>query len=98
MIHTVNEYEFRNKFANSDTCKDNFTDDALIALFGYLEQLEEDLGEQFEFNMLALCWEWSEYENLEELQQNYQDIKTLEDLQEKTEVIEFKGGMLIRSF
>ena len=98
MINTVNEYEFRNRFANSDTCKDNFTDDALIALFGYLEQQEEDLGEQFEFDMLALCWEWAEYENLEELQQNYQDIKTLEDLQEKTEVIEFKGGMLIRSF
>ena len=98
MIHTVNEYEFRDRFANSDTYKDNFTYDALTALFAYLEEYEEESGTQTEFDMVALCCEWSEYKNLEELQQDYQDIKTLEDLQEKTKIIEFKGGILIRSF
>jgi len=98
MIHTVNEYEFRNKFANSDAYKDNFTYDALTALFEYLEEYEEESGTQTEFDMVALCCEWSEYENLEELQQDYQDIKTLEELQEKTEVIEFDGGLLVREY
>ena len=98
MIHTVNEFEFRDRFANSDTYKNNFTYDALTALFEYLEEYEDSTGEQLEFDMVSLCCEWSEYENLEELQEDYQDIKTLEDLKEKTEVIEFDGGLLVREY
>ena len=98
MIKTINEYEFVNEFQNSDTYKDNFTYDALTALFDYLEEYEDSIGEKIEFDMVALCCEWSEYKNLEELQKDYTDVKTPEELKEKTQVIEFEGGLLVREF
>ena len=98
MIKTISEYEFVHEFQNSDTYKNNFTRLALFALFEYLEDGEEEFGIQLEFDMVALCCEWSEYRDFSELQKDYTDVKTPEELKEKTEVIEFEGGLLVREF
>ncbi len=44
---------------------DNFTRAARVALFEYYEQLEEDLGEDIEFDCIAICCLWSEYDTPE---------------------------------
>lgn len=77
--------EFCNSFPNS--YKDNFSHEGKRALFDYLERLEEDIGEEMECDPIAFCCEYSEYENLEELQKNYPDIETMDDLQNNTAVI-----------
>ena len=84
----------------SDSYKGNFTYKGKRALFDYLEQLSEDLGEDIELDTVALCCEYSEYENLEELQGNYSDIKTMEDLENKTQVIRIEDSeaFIIQSY
>jgi len=76
----------------SDSYKDNFTYKGKRALFDYLEQLSEDLGEDIELDTVGLCCEYSEYENLEELQGNYSDIETMEDLENHTQVIRIEDS------
>ena len=84
----------------SDTYKDNFTYKGKRALFDYLEQLSEDSGKDVELDIIALCCEYSEYENLEELKGKYSDIETMEDLENHTQVIRIKDSdaFIIQSY
>lgn len=93
---------------------DNFSKPALIALFEYLCALERDLGEETEFDHLALCCEWTEYADPIEAAEAYgweapeipegeerddtSDRKALEFLQDNTHVIDFDGGVLVLNF
>jgi len=100
MIQQVSIYDFRDRFLSSDTYKGNFTYEGLNALYNYLEELEESTGEPIEFDMIGLCCEYSEYENIEELQANYSDIKSMEELEDKTQVIKIEDseGFIIQDF
>lgn len=99
MITTVSWFDFSDWFAKSDTYKNNFSYEGLRALFDYLEEYEESTGEVIEFDPIALCCEWSEYKDLEEVKSNYNDVETLEDLQDRTTVIELdNGGLLVAEF
>lgn len=95
MINTMSVYDFREWFANSSERKNQFTYDGLTALFEYLEEYEESTGEQIEFDPIALCVEYTEYDSLKKLQDNYSDIKNIEQLRDNTTVIEFGDGQLI---
>lgn len=91
MINTLSKYDFQDWFAKSDSRKDQFSYEALGALFDYLEEYEAETGTQMEFDPIALCVEFTEYENLEELQDNYNDIESMEDLEDHTTVITIPG-------
>ena len=101
MITHVTQSEFIDTFKQSELRKNNFSYDGLIALFEYLEDLEEDTGEQINFDMVSICCDYSEYKNLEEFINDYQDSTELHEnldyseiisvLREHTEVIEFEG-------
>ena len=86
MIQTVTFDDFRNSF--SDQYKDNFTYEGKRALFDYLEELEDETGKQIELDPVALCCEYTEYEDLKELKKDYSEIETMEQLKDKTTVIE----------
>jgi hypothetical protein len=96
MTTTVTFQTFCDSFP--DSYMSNFTYQGKRALFDYLEQLEEDTGEQIEMDIIALCSEYTEYADLKEVQDNYEDIKSLEDLQDHTTVIEFDSGLIIQDF
>lgn len=98
MIQTVDFYTFRNSF--SDSYKNHFSTEGKSALFDYLENYEEESGHQVELDPIALCVEYIEYESLEELQDNYNDIKSMEDLEERTTVIKIQGSerFIIQNF
>ena len=72
--------------------KEQFTYPAMRALFDYLEEYEESTGEKVEFDPVALCCEYTEYENLAELQKDYTDIKDMDDLKDHTQVIEIENS------
>ena len=57
------------------------------ALFEYLEELENSIGEEIEFDSVAIRCDWAEYENLDAVLSEYDNIKTLEELQDNTTVI-----------
>ena len=96
IIKEVNFSTFCDSF--SDTYKNNFTYGGKRALFDYLEQLSEDMGENIELDTIALCCEYSEYSDMEEIKDQYSNIETIEELHDHTQVIEFKGGIIIADF
>ena len=91
MTNQVTIYDFRNWFMSSDTYKDNFSYKGFEALFNYLEEYEESTDTPIEFDPIALCVEYTEYDNLEDLQANYNDIESMEDLEDHTTVIRIDG-------
>ena len=98
IIKTVNEYDFVNEFRAYE--RENFTREALVALFEYLEDYSEDTDEPLELDVIGLCCDFSEYESFEEIQEAYSnlEIDSLDDLRERTAVIEFKYGIIIQDF
>jgi len=88
MIEQVNESEFVDRFALMDR-KENFSYEGRLALFEYFEGLEEDLSEQIEFDCIAICCEYTEYENLKEFHGVYEkkDYPDLDTIRENTIVI-----------
>jgi len=111
MINTMTQHDFTEWFRTSETRKDQFTYNGLIALFEYLEQYEEDTNTKIEFDPIALCCEYSEYETALECAKEYSDFDVkdkeeldtpeevaLDFLEEKTTVIEFDGGIIIQNY
>ena len=96
IVKEVNFSIFCDSF--SDSYKNNFSYEGKRALFDYLEQLSEDIGENIELDTIALCCEYSEYSDMEEIKAQYPDIETIEELHEHTQVIEFEGGIIIADF
>ena len=47
--------------------------------------------------MASLC-DCSEYKNIDEIKKEYDDIKTIEDLEDNTSVIQFDEGLIIQSY
>ena len=112
MKETVNESRFIEAFKTLRP--DNFSRPALVALFDYLDQLEQDLGEEQELDVIAICCEWTEYRDAIEAAEAYgweapeipegeerddtSDRKALEYLHDQTHVVEFEGGVLVLNF
>ena len=94
MQYTMTQSDFLDAFRGaktswSDTYKNNFSYYALIALYEYLENYEDDTGETLEFDRVAIACDFSEYDSIKEFQSDYgkPEIKTLDDLSNETVVI-----------
>tara|TARA_R100001132_G_C3188809_1_gene41738 strand:+ start:184 stop:486 length:303 start_codon:yes stop_codon:yes gene_type:complete len=100
MIETVTRTRFINWFRQSDTYKDNFSFFAQASLYDYFEELEEDTGEKIEFDPVAICCEYSEYENIEEYNKDYEPVESIDKIRELTTVIEIpnKESFIIANF
>ena len=87
MINTINESDFTTAFHKMGR-GNNFTYEGLIALYDYFEQYEEDTGEQIELDVIAICCEYVEYEDLAEFQEDYsEDYQSIEEIEQATQVI-----------
>ena len=89
MKDTINESQFVDEMSKKDH---GFSYDGAKALFEHLAQYEEDCDQELEFDPIAFRCEYSEYDNLKEVQENYQDIKNLDDLRDHTTVIEIPNS------
>jgi len=58
MKQTVNVYQFRDAFRSIRP--DNFSYEGLAVLFDYLEELGDDIGEEMELDVIAICCDFSE--------------------------------------
>ena len=100
MINTINKYEFSDAFQKMGR-GDQFSYEGLIALFDYLEMLEDDIGEPIELDVISLCCEYSEYDNLKEFQNDYGDgYESIDDIENDTTLIKIEDeeGFIIRQF
>ncbi len=84
MKQTINEFDFKNEFKKIRP--DNFSYDGLTALYDYLIQYEENCDTELEFDPIAYCCEYTEFDSFEDVKINY-DVKTLKELGDKTTVL-----------
>lgn len=77
-------------------CTNSFSLDGLKALFEYLEDLSDDIGEPIELDPIAIRCEYSEYESVKEY--NKEMIKEIESWEECEEAVCFVGdeGAIVR--
>lgn len=67
IIETINDpYYFWDWVKHSGSYSNNFTLEGAKALQEYLEQYSDDIGENIEFDPVAWCCEFSEYESIDE--------------------------------
>ena len=108
---TLNESEFINRFMAIRP--NQFSREALAALFDHLDTLEDYLGEETEFDAVAISCDWTEYANAVEAAEAYgfkaedsEDEKAdkaeqaaLTFLCDETTVIELSnGGVVVLNF
>jgi len=112
MKETVNESRFLDVFRQ--VRPNQFSRNALVVLFEHLEELERDLGEETEFDPIALCCDWTEYKDAIEAAEAYgweapdvaegeerddtSERKAWEWLADNTQVIGFEDGYLVLNF
>lgn len=73
MKKTIDFYDFNEAFIDYRRT-DNFSYAGRKALFEYLEEYEQDIGEEIELDVIALCCEYSEFNSLANFNENYPDI------------------------
>ena len=86
MIQTINEYQFADAFKSIRP--DNFSYSGLKALYDDLIIYEESSGDPIELDVIAICCEYSEYDNLKDFQEDYgDDYESIDEIGQATTVI-----------
>lgn len=101
MIKTITEWDFINSFDEMNR-SENFSVAGRKALFEMLEETSPDM----ELDPIAICCDFSEYKDLEELKNDYSYDEDLEDdddildyYREQTMVLELaNGGLVIQAY
>lgn len=99
MIQTITKSDFTTAFHRMGRGK-QFSYEGLNALYDYLEMLGEDMGQEIELDVIALCCDYVEYENLKEFQKDYDEsYKTMEDIEYHTTLIMIdEDSFIIKQF
>jgi hypothetical protein len=69
IVQTLDKYSFVEAFKQSSR-KDQFSYEALEAIFEYLEDYSNETGVNVEFDIVAICCEWAEM-TWQEVAQSY---------------------------
>jgi hypothetical protein len=102
MIETLTTYQIADRLLRDSNA--NWSRSGARALAEYLQSIEDDTGEQMEFDACAIRCDWTEYPSAVEahntITQGHDLTKddeetALERMREIGEVIEFDGGVII---
>lgn len=103
LVKKVSFYDFLEEFKRHGR-ENQFSYEAKRALFEYLNELSEDLGEPIELDIIALCCEFSEYQSLQDFNNDYSyslghDVDCINDIYNYTTVIQIdKNSFIIQDF
>ena len=88
MYTKINQNDFHDAFIHLNR-ETNFTYAGRDALYDYVTELEEDIGNEIELDVIAICCEYTEYADLEEFKKAYPDIEVeeIDDISDYTTVI-----------
>ena len=80
--------------------EEQFTYEGKKALFNYLNELGEDIGKPIELDIIAICCDFTEYESLEEFNDDYSytisnDTDSIDDISYYTIVIKIDDESFI---
>lgn len=97
MKKTLSFNDFCDEMNGYETAKDKFSYDGKKALYDYLTEIETEQENEIELDVVALCCEYNEYENLEEFHKDYdkEQYPDIETIQENTTVIKVNDEAFI---
>jgi hypothetical protein len=80
-----------------------FTYEGFEALYNHLLSIEDDTGEQIELDVIATCVEYAEYPSAIDAVADYtleqfDEGRAIEYLVERTIVIHFDSGVIVKNF
>lgn len=76
---------------------DNFSYEGLKALYEYFDEISED--QNIELDVIAICCDFTEYKNFEEIKKDYSDIESIDDLLGQTTLIPVGDqGYIVQGF
>jgi hypothetical protein len=101
----VNQYTFVDAFRAKGR-ENQFSYPALCALFEYFEAFEEETDTELELDPIAICCEWQEFETALSGAKAFgfqdgvdsKDETPIEWLENRTQALEFKDGVVVRVF
>lgn len=106
---TLNFSQFCDNWPESR--KNQFSYEAKRAIFNYLEELEQDTGEEAEFDPIAICCDFAEYDSefnaVKDYTDEFNDIRDNDErqeqarqwLEERTLILQLdNGGIVIQNF
>ena len=101
----VSEYQFVDSFRACGR-ETQFSVPARRAMFEYFERLEEDSDTEIQLDPIGICCEFAEYPSALAAAETYgfkdgidsKEESALEWLQNRTQVNEFDGGLVIQQF
>ena len=96
MKTTVSKSDFRDAFHQMGR-SENFSYKGLGALYDWIEQLDDDCGTETELDGIAICCEFTEYENFAEFHDNYDkdDYPDMDAITDHTMVIPINDDSFI---
>jgi hypothetical protein len=105
MKQTVTEFQFVEAFRHAGR-ESQFSVPARRALFAHLEDYERETCFELELDPIGICCEFAEYPCALEAAKVYglelrggdEESRALDWLREKTQVVEFEGGIVIQQF
>lgn len=111
MKQSIGFCQFCDAFTAMDR-QDSYTYEGKRALFDYLEEMEEDTGIEIELDVVALCCDYSEYDDAatcisecgygyerdEDHDDDEHEEACLEWLRDNTTVITFSSGIIVQDF
>ena len=87
LVKIVSFYDFLKEFEEFGR-QDSFSYEGKKALYNYLNDLGDDIGQPIEFDVIGLCGDFTEFDSLEEFNNYYNlDLEDIEDINDYTVVI-----------
>jgi len=103
MKKTLSFCDFEKEFIDSN-CYNDFGYEGLKALFNFLEEYEQESGEELELDVIALCCDYTKFDSAQEAYKEYNSDETVTEeeafdwLQERTFVCLYEEGIIIQVF
>ena len=99
VVNIVSYWNFQDEFRQYGR-ENSFSYEGLKALYDYLNDLSDDIGEPIEMDVIGFCSEYDEFDSIEEYNKdydtNYQDVEELEYDQTVIAVLD-NGGFIVVS-
>lgn len=93
IIKTLDQFDFDNEFERMGRGT-QFTTEALTALYDFYNEHSDNVGEPWELDVIAVCCDWTEYDNMEDALRAY-NLDDENDLYDHTTVIELSYGTVL---
>jgi len=98
LVREINFNDFVGEFKSYER-ENQFSYEGKKALYDYLNDLSEDLGEHIELDIISICCDFTEYSSLEDFVNDYsytiKDINSIEDIEYYTTVIPISSNSFI---